>query len=64
MLTGLYSARHTQDENPDELGWYGAPALLQRLTKATPLFLSCTIIIILCIELIHAFLKMLLEVLN
>ena len=64
LFAGANTRWHTQDELAYETAWYTTPTLLQRFTKAIPLFLSSTIIIILWVEFVHALLKHSPEVLN
>jgi hypothetical protein len=63
-LAGVEPAWHAQDEAADQRARYPTPALFQRSTEPIPLFCSSHMIVILWIELIHALLKMVPEVLN
>jgi hypothetical protein len=57
LAYGDNSSRHALDELLDQPPRYAPPALLQGLTKAFPLLLSYTEVIVLWVVLIHALFK-------
>jgi hypothetical protein len=61
---GCHTAWHAHDKLAYEAARYSMPALFQCLTKAIPLFLSYTKVVILWEESVHALLEVPPEVLN